>query len=134
MQFHDASARYLHLMRKHVPLYDRVQDEVVFASVDVTVNRMLDLGVGTGETSRRCLEAHPKARSIGLDAVGTCSMRQPASWANGRSCVLDALKIRSPAEDMPDRIGDLLDSLRRAGLRPEVRWAENDLVVIAASA
>jgi tRNA (cmo5U34)-methyltransferase len=40
----------------------------------------------------------------------------------------------NPAEDMPERTGDLLEWLRRAGLRPELRWAENDLAVIAASA
>ncbi|MBA3842061.1 MAG: class I SAM-dependent methyltransferase [Actinobacteria bacterium] len=28
---------------------------------------MLDLGVGTGDTSRRCLEAHPAARAVCLD-------------------------------------------------------------------
>ena len=28
---------------------------------------MLDLGVGTGETSRQCLEAHPAARAVCLD-------------------------------------------------------------------
>jgi ubiquinone/menaquinone biosynthesis C-methylase UbiE len=28
---------------------------------------MLDLGVGTGETSRRCLEAHQSARAVCLD-------------------------------------------------------------------
>jgi tRNA (cmo5U34)-methyltransferase len=68
VQFHDAPARYLDLMRKHVPLYDRVQEEVVLASIDLQVSRLLDLGVGTGETARRCLEAHPEATAICLDS------------------------------------------------------------------
>ncbi|HEU5009797.1 MAG TPA: class I SAM-dependent methyltransferase [Gaiellaceae bacterium] len=68
MQFHDAPSRYLDLMRKHVPLYDRVQEEVVRASDDLQVSRLLDLGIGTGETTRRCLVAHPKATAIGLDS------------------------------------------------------------------
>jgi tRNA (cmo5U34)-methyltransferase len=36
--------------------------------------------------------------------------------------------------DLPDRLEDLLNWLRSAGLEPEVRWAEQDLVVVAASA
>jgi hypothetical protein len=39
-----------------------------------------------------------------------------------------------PAVDRPDRLEDLLTWLRDAGLRPEVRWAEQDLVVVAAAA
>ena len=68
MQFHDSSTRYLDLMRKHIPLYDRVQEEVVLASIDLHVSHLLDLGVGTGETARRCLEAHPKATAVCLDS------------------------------------------------------------------
>jgi tRNA (cmo5U34)-methyltransferase len=68
VQFHDSSTRYLDLMRKHIPLYDRVQEEVVLASSDLRVSRLLDLGVGTGETTRRCLKAHPEATAICLDS------------------------------------------------------------------
>jgi tRNA (cmo5U34)-methyltransferase len=32
------------------------------------VSRLLDLGAGTGETSRRCLEAHPAATVVAVDA------------------------------------------------------------------
>jgi tRNA (cmo5U34)-methyltransferase len=35
--------------------------------------------------------------------------------------------------DLPDRLADLLAWRRNAGLEPEVRWAEQDLVVVAAS-
>ena len=191
MQYHDAPARYLRLMRKHVPLYDRVQDEVVLASADLTVSRVLDLGVGTGETSRRCLEAHPEAGVVALDAsremldaaaavlgdrvelcLGRLEDRLPkgpfdlvvSAFAvhhldaagkaslfervaerlsrGGRFVVADVVIPDAPAErptpldpteDVPDRTGDLLDWLRGAGFRPELRWAEGDLVVIAAS-
>ncbi len=37
------------------------------------------------------------------------------------------------AVDLPDRLGDLVGWLRDAGLRPEVRWAEDDVAVVAAS-
>jgi tRNA (cmo5U34)-methyltransferase len=55
-------------MRQAVPLYDRLQDEVVRASAEVQAARILDLGAGTGETSRRCLAAHPGARAVLLDS------------------------------------------------------------------
>jgi len=35
--------------------------------------------------------------------------------------------------DFPDRLGDLLAWLAEAGFGPELRWADVDLVVIAAS-
>jgi tRNA (cmo5U34)-methyltransferase len=67
-QFHDSPVSYLRVMRSALPLYDRLQDEVVSACADVQIVRMLDLGAGTGETSRRCLIAHPGANVVALDA------------------------------------------------------------------
>lgn len=67
-QFHDAPDRYLALMRGALPLYDRLQDELVRAAVDLAVARLLDLGVGTGETARRCAAVHPGAALVGIDA------------------------------------------------------------------
>ena len=37
-----------------------------------------------------------------------------------------------PAHDRPSRLEEIVAWLRDAGLRPEVRWAEDDLVVVAA--
>jgi tRNA (cmo5U34)-methyltransferase len=67
-QYHDAPARYLELMREALPLYDRLQDELARAAAGGAVDRILDLGVGTGETARRCLAAHPGATVVGIDA------------------------------------------------------------------
>jgi tRNA (cmo5U34)-methyltransferase len=66
-QYHDAPAQYLHAMRTAVSLYDRVQDEVRAAAHGIAVRRMLDLGVGTGETARRILAEHPGAEVVGVD-------------------------------------------------------------------
>lgn len=63
-----ASAAYLEAIRQELPEYDRLQDEVVRATEGLSVGRFLDLGVGTGETSRRLLLAHPDARVVAVDS------------------------------------------------------------------
>jgi tRNA (cmo5U34)-methyltransferase len=70
-QLHDSPERYLRLMRQALPLYDRLQEEVTVACTDLAVSRMLDLGAGTGETSRRYLESHPSVRLVAVDASET---------------------------------------------------------------
>jgi hypothetical protein len=74
-QFHDAPARYLDLMRAALPLYDRLQEELVIVCADRAVGRFLDLGVGTGETARRCLEAHPAAVAVAVGQGGPVPAR-----------------------------------------------------------
>jgi tRNA (cmo5U34)-methyltransferase len=178
-------------MNQHGQRYDRAQQEIVRASMDLEVFRMLDLGVGTGETSRRCLDAHPAARAVCLDesqdkldaaaavlgaraefrlgrfqdplpegpfqlivsafalhhvdgAVKTDLFPRVAERLSegGRFVLADVVEPHTPvAEPTPlDRAhsvviqtDELLDGLRLAGFRPEVRWAEHDLVVVAAS-
>jgi tRNA (cmo5U34)-methyltransferase len=99
VQFHDAPARYLDLMRKHVPLYDRVQEEVVLASIDQQVSRLLDLGVGTGETARRCLEAHPEATAICLDS--SPNMLDAAASVLGERAELRLGRLEDPLPEGP---------------------------------
>jgi len=94
VQFHDSSTRYLELMRKHVPLYDRVQEEVVLASRDLHVSRLLDLGVGTGETARRCLEVHPDATAVCLDS--NPRMLDAAASALGKRAELRLGRLEDP--------------------------------------
>ena len=178
-------------MHEHRDRYDRAQEQVAIASADLTVTRMLDLGVGTGETSRRCLAQHPEAVLIGLDAsqdmldAAAGVLGERAELRLGRfedplptgpfELVVSAFAVHhldtplktdlfarvaerlsesgrfvmadvvvpdtpvtdptplDPAQSTLDRLDDHLDWLRRAGLRPEVRWAESDVVVIAAS-
>jgi tRNA (cmo5U34)-methyltransferase len=176
---------------QHGQRYDQAQQQVVRASLDLEVFRMLDLGVGAGETSRRCLEAHPAARAVCLDEsrdklraaanvlgaraelrLGRFQDRLPdgpfqlivSAFAlhhvnaklkadllprvaerlseGGRFVLADVVEPDTPISDPTplDRAhsvvtgtDELLDVLRHAGFRPEVRWAEHDLVVIAAS-
>ena len=67
-QFHFDPHSYLELMRSELPDYERLQDELVRATAGTAPATILELGTGTGETSRRVLDAHPQARLHGIDA------------------------------------------------------------------
>jgi tRNA (cmo5U34)-methyltransferase len=66
-QFHFDPVTYLDMVREEVPAYDEFQDAVAAATAGVRVDKVLELGVGTGETSRRVLDAHPGVELIGID-------------------------------------------------------------------
>lgn len=58
---------YLDLIHEEVPGYDELQDQAI-AAIPFAPQRVLELGMGTGETTRRLLEAYPDAWVIGLDS------------------------------------------------------------------
>ncbi len=66
-QFHWRPETYLDLIRAEIPRYDELQEEAI-AAVPSAPARVLELGMGTGETTRRLIEAHPEAWVIGLDS------------------------------------------------------------------
>lgn len=66
-QFHWDPGTYLEMMRAEVPHFDDLQAAAVSA-VPFPPATVLDLGIGTGETSRRLLEAYPDANITGLDS------------------------------------------------------------------
>ena len=55
-------------IREEVPLYERLQQEAVRATEHRQAETILELGVGSGETARRILAAHPRARLTGIDS------------------------------------------------------------------
>lgn len=65
-QFHWRPETYLEEIRAEVPRYDELQDAAV-AAIPFAPERVLELGIGTGETTRRLLAAHPEAQVTGLD-------------------------------------------------------------------
>ena len=67
-QFHFHPERYLDLMRSELPKFDELQETVARATAGVEARRILELGVGTGETTRRLLELHADAELVGFDA------------------------------------------------------------------
>ena len=66
-QFDWTPDEYLEMIRREVPGFDRLQEATVDA-VPFPPGLVLDLGIDTGETSRRLLEAYPDARITGLDS------------------------------------------------------------------
>jgi tRNA (cmo5U34)-methyltransferase len=66
-QFDWKPDRYLELIREEIPRYDELQAAAIDA-IPVVPERVLELGMGTGETTRRLIEAYPEAWVIGLDS------------------------------------------------------------------
>jgi tRNA (cmo5U34)-methyltransferase len=66
-QFHWKPDRYLELIRDEIPRYDELQ-EAAIAAIPSAPERVLELGMGTGETTRRLIEAYPDSWVIGLDS------------------------------------------------------------------
>jgi len=66
-QFHFDPETYLSLIKADIPDFDRFQERVAEATRNVDARRILELGVGTGETARRVLTLHPGAALVGID-------------------------------------------------------------------
>lgn len=66
-QFHWDPDTYLDEIRAEVPRYDLLQERVIEA-IPRTPERVLELGIGTGETTRRLVERYPDAAVTGLDS------------------------------------------------------------------
>lgn len=66
-QYHFDPGTYDELIAE-VPLYERLQEESI-AAIPFAPERVLELGIGTGETTRRLLERHPDAQILGLDST-----------------------------------------------------------------
>lgn len=66
-QFHSDPHTYPEQIRAAVPRYDELQDRSVEA-IPFEPAHVLELGIGTGETTRRLLERFPDAVVTGLDS------------------------------------------------------------------
>jgi tRNA (cmo5U34)-methyltransferase len=97
-QFHFDPATYLDLMRAEVPAYGRLQEAVADAAANggPAVDRVLDLGTGTGETLVAVLARHAGARAVGLDKSAP---------------MLDAARTRLAALPVELTVAELTDPL-----------------------
>jgi tRNA (cmo5U34)-methyltransferase len=73
-QFHWDPDSYLDEIRAEVPRYEELQDRAIEA-IPEAPGRVLELGIGTGETARRLLERYPDAEVTGLDSSTEMAFR-----------------------------------------------------------
>jgi tRNA (cmo5U34)-methyltransferase len=110
-QFHSDPDTYVERIRAAIPRYDELQGESV-AAITGQPQRILELGTGTGETTRRIRERFPDADITGLDASPDMVFR-----ARGLGIVVRIARMEDP---LPDGPWDLMISVLSVhNLNPE---------------
>lgn len=120
---------YLQRIRARIPRYDQLQEQAV-AAVPFPPERVLELGMGTGETTRRLIEAFPEAWVIGLDSSPDMVFRARQSY--------DDVQLARMEDPLPDgpwdlvisvlSVNDLTDEQKQALVR-RVREHSRSLVI-----
>ncbi len=120
---------YLERIRAEIPGYDDLQDQAV-AAIPFAPERVLELGMGTGETTRRLIEAHPEAWVVGLDSSPDMVFRARKSY--------DDVQLARMEDPLPDGPWDLvisvlsvnqLDDEQRRNLCRQVKGQARSLVI-----
>jgi tRNA (cmo5U34)-methyltransferase len=101
-QFHMNPETYLDEIRADIPRYDELQEATIEA-IPFEPRRVLELGVGTGETTRRLLERYPRAEVTGLDS-------QPEMVFRARELGI-AVRLARMQDPLPDGPWDLVISV-----------------------
>jgi tRNA (cmo5U34)-methyltransferase len=94
-QFHWKPDTYPELIRSEVPRYDKLQEQAI-AAIPIPPERVLELGMGTGETTRRLIEAYPDAGVIGLDSSPDMVFRAREAYDD-----VQLARIEDPLPDGP---------------------------------
>jgi len=96
---------YLAEMLAEIPGYEELQEAVVAATTETRAHRVLELGVGTGETSARVWPKHPGSQWVGIDA-------SEAMLARARERLPDAdLRLQRLEDALPAGPFDLVVSV-----------------------
>jgi tRNA (cmo5U34)-methyltransferase len=152
---------YLERIRSQIPRYDELQEQAI-AAIPAAPERVLELGMGTGETTRRLIEAFPDAWVIGLDASPDMVFRARQSYDDVQlarmedplpdgpwDLVISVLSINQLDDDQTQAlcrrvseqsrslvIGDVLEPPRLQNLLAwsggEITWQADDLAVVRA--
>jgi tRNA (cmo5U34)-methyltransferase len=101
-QFHMDPETYLDEIRTELPLYDELQAATIEA-IPLAPARVLELGVGTGETTRRLLDRYPDAEVTGLDS-------QPEMVFKAREHGIE-VRLARMQDPLPDGPWDLVISV-----------------------
>jgi tRNA (cmo5U34)-methyltransferase len=120
---------YLDRIRTELPGYDELQEQSV-AAIPFPPERVLELGMGTGETTRRLIETHPDAWVVGLDSSPDMVFRARKTY--------DDVQLARMEDPLPDGPWDLvisvlsvseLDDEQRQALCRRVRSHSRSLVI-----
>jgi tRNA (cmo5U34)-methyltransferase len=98
-QFDWKPETYLARIRSEIPRYDELQEQAI-AAIPESPERVLELGMGTGETTRRLIEAYPDAWVIGLDSSADMVFRARAMY--------DDVQLARMEDPLPDGPWDLV--------------------------
>jgi tRNA (cmo5U34)-methyltransferase len=93
---------YLERIRARVPRYEELQEEAI-AAIPFAPERVLELGMGTGETTRRLIEAYPGAWVVGLDSSPDMVFRARQTY--------DDVQLARMEDPLPDGPWDLVISV-----------------------
>ncbi len=93
---------YLERIRSQIPRYDELQEQAI-AAIPFPPERVLELGMGTGETTNRLLEAYPDAWVIGLDSSPDMVFRARQTY--------DDVQLARMEDPLPDGPWDLVISV-----------------------
>jgi tRNA (cmo5U34)-methyltransferase len=86
---------YLERVRAAIPRYDELQEQAIDA-IPFAPERVLELGMGTGETTRRLIEAYPDSWVIGLDGSPDMVFRARENYDD-----VQLARIEDPLPDGP---------------------------------
>lgn len=86
---------YLDLIKGEIPRYEELQDQAI-AAIPFAPRRVLELGMGTGETTRRLIEAYPDSWVIGLDSSPDMVYRAREAYDD-----VQLARIEDPLPDGP---------------------------------
>lgn len=98
-KFHWKPETYSELIRSEVPRYDELQQQAI-AAIPFPPERVLELGMGTGETTRCLLEAYPDAWVIGLDSSADMVFRARENY--------DDVQLARMEDPLPEGPWDLV--------------------------
>jgi tRNA (cmo5U34)-methyltransferase len=99
-QFHWDPETYLEQIKAELPLYDALQEATIEA-IPFAPGRVLELGIGTGETTRRLLERFGDARLTGLDS-------SPEMVFRARELAVEEVRLARMEDPLPDGPWDLV--------------------------
>lgn len=102
-QFHWNPESYLDVIHAEVPRYDELQEQAI-AAIPFAPKRVLELGFGTAETTRRLWERYPDARITGLDSSADMVFK-------ARELGWEEMRLGRIEDPLPDGPWDLVISV-----------------------